>query len=276
MTIKPWTPREIDFLRRHVGSMPHTEIARALGRSRSAVQTKAKRVSATTREHWSDADIATLARLYPTSTAAEIARRLGRTTKAIHEAAKSRGLTKQSRSVTGDAFRAEVRRLNAEGYPDGEIAAVLGCERHTVSKHRRALGLPSMARGERYRRRVAERTRAQCEAAGVDSLGAIRALAFRDFAAGRGWPSDLPPRAVMILDALSTGPMTRRQIADAIGMPWKGSRLSLKSNGPGGSYLAGLMRRGLVVPLGRLVTGRGKGRSVNLYSLALTAERSMP
>lgn len=73
------------------------------------------------------------------------------------------------------------------------------------------------------------------------------------------------------------GPMTRLELAEAIGMAWKGSRKSLAGNGPGGSYLPTLMRRGLVVSLGRIVQtgpkGKRKGRNVHLYSLPLTIQR---
>jgi hypothetical protein len=69
------------------------------------------------------------------------------------------------------------------------------------------------------------------------------------------------------------GPMTRRELADAIGMPWKGSRKSLVSNDPEGSYLAHLIARGLVVSLGRIKKGKGRGHSCQVYSLPLWIER---
>jgi hypothetical protein len=67
--------------------------------------------------------------------------------------------------------------------------------------------------------------------------------------------------------------MTRPQIAEAVGMPWKGSRASLRSNDPEGSYLAHLIARGLVVDLGRLVKEGGQGRNRHLYSLAIDVEK---
>lgn len=100
-------------------------------------------------------------------------------------------------------------------------------------------------------------------------------MAFRRYAASSGWPEDLAPREVHILEVLSASdPMTRPEIARAIGMPWIGSRRSLKGNTPGGSYLASLMRRGLVASLGRVVRGQGRGHSLHLYTLAIDAERS--
>jgi hypothetical protein len=136
------------------------------------------------------------------------------------------------------------------------------------------LGLPSNRGGERYRDRVRQKTREQLRKAGVESLANVRTKAFQDWAESCGWPRNLRPRHVEILNLLwEKGPQTRREIAAAIGMPWKGSRKSLVSNDPEGSYLAHLMRRGLVVCLGRLVKGKGKGGSVCVYSLLLTVER---
>jgi DNA-binding transcriptional ArsR family regulator len=227
------------------------------------------------RRYWTDTERQHLQRLYPNHTVTVIARRLGRSPKAIYQEADKLGLSKVIRTPTGLAFRAELRRLNGLGYSDTEIAESIGCERHTISKWRQRLNLPSNARGDRYKARVRVKTAEQCRKAGVSTLGAVRALAFRKRAAEAGWPADLRPRAVEMLEALSArGPLTRREIAEAIGMPWKGSRWSLKSNDPEGSYLAHLMAQGLVISLGRLVRQGGKGRNCHLYSLALDAGRS--
>jgi hypothetical protein len=226
------------------------------------------------RKPWTQAELATLRALYPVSTAIAVARRLGCSVTRVYNGANAYGLKKSRTVPITRKFLATVRRLHKAGWSDPDIAAELGCERHTISRHRKRLGLPSNQYGQRHRDKVRETTARQLEAAGVPTLADVRAKAFRSFAESRGWPADLPPRAVMILDALEIGGvMTRRQIADAIGMPWKGSRHSLKSNGQGGSYLARLMRAGLVMCLGRLKKGRGPGRSVCGYSLALTAER---
>lgn len=100
-------------------------------------------------------------------------------------------------------------------------------------------------------------------------MAEVRRLAFNQFAERHGWPSDLRPRAVQILDLLyQYGPKTRRQIVEATGMPWLGSRKSLHSNDPEGSYLAHLVARGLVVRSIKVVKGRGKGGSCDLYSIA--------
>jgi len=227
------------------------------------------------RKFWTAGEVARLHRLYPKMTAVQVARRLGRTEKAVYQRAKAEGLATQHRTDTGPAFRSELARLNALGWTDPEIAAELGCERHTVAKWRRWAGLPHRRFDDHMRRRVAEKTAEQCRKAGVESLADVRVLAFRRRAVAAGWPADLRPREVQILEALmARGPMTRREIAGAIGLPWHGSRRSLKCRGGRGSYVANLLAVGLVVDLGRLVRGPGRGGSSHLYSAALDCERS--
>lgn len=229
------------------------------------------------RRFWTADEEAVLARDYAARGAPAVAHDLGRTTLAVYQKVAALGLAHQPRTDTGPGFRAELRALHAEGLSDGQVAGKLGCERHTAARHRRALGLGSNRLHPAQRRRVAEATREQCRAAGVRSLAEVRAAAFRRYAAASGWPADLAPREVHILEALAArGPMTRPQIAEAIGLPWIGSRKSLASNTPGGSYLASLARRGLVARLGRLARGEGRGKSMDVYSLTLTAERGAP
>lgn len=223
---------------------------------------------------WTDAERDTVRRLYREVGTAEIARRVGRTARSVYQQADKLGLVTPRTRIDG-RFLATLRRLHARGWSDAEIASEFVCERHTVSKHRRALGLPSNRGSARYRARVAAKTREQCKAAGVKSLAEVRALAFRERARRAGWPEDLRPRAIQMLDALAVlGPLTRREIADAIGMAWHGSRSSLKARG-NSTYLAELMSLGLVVSLGKVVGGNGKGGNVQLYSLALTTEREV-
>jgi hypothetical protein len=223
---------------------------------------------------WTESEIEVLRRDYPTSTAIELARRLGRTIPSVRGAIGKLGLERCHKAVIDEAFLARLRELNAAGWTDIDIAAELDAERHTVSDHRKRLGLPCHMYGEIVRTRVKARTKAQCDAAGVSSLGEYRALMFRVRAVKAGWPPDVRWRAVQILELLETrGPQTREQIAEAIGLPWRGSRKSLLSNDKEGSYLAHLIQRGLVISLGRIVSRPGIGKSVKLYALALGAER---
>jgi DNA-binding Lrp family transcriptional regulator len=222
---------------------------------------------------WTDDDKQTLRALYKTTPTRELARRLGRSMNAIHCRMRIEALKGQRIRFTVEAL-AKIVELNGQGYSDTEIAGELGSDRHCVTAQRERLGLPSNRSSDRFRARVAANTREQCDKAGVSSLGELRALMLRERAIKAGWPSDLRWRSVQILDLLEQrGPMTREDIAKSIGMPWRGSRHSLKGNDPEGSYLANLIKRRLVVNLGRIVSGRGQGASVSLYSMAIDAQR---
>lgn len=269
-----WTADEVAVLRREYPACADlAALAARLGKTPGAIKCRAARLGLRRRQPWTDSQRAIVRERYRRDGAAAVARTIGRTVRQVHQMAVTLGLSDHHPRVSaGD--RATIRRLNAEGWSDAEIAAELGRDRHVVGRHRRRMGLADNAASERRRGRVREATAQQLEAAGIASLGELRAVAYRDFAASRGWPADLRPRAVMILHALAArGPMTRRQIALAIGMPWKGSRKSLTSNDPEGSYLANLAARGLVVRLLRAapVTGQGKGRSCDLYTLSVEA-----
>lgn len=256
------------------------DTAAALGLDLGQVRAAAKRYGACARRNWSPEELAELKRLYGRMPAAEVARRLGRKVRSVWNAAKHYGLARRCpRLVTDARFLDGVRRLHAEGLTDTEIAGRLGTERHTVCKARNRLGLPAVGWTERRRELVRRRTATQLAAAGVPTLGALRVKVFRDRARAAGWPDDLRPRAVQILNALwDGGPMTRRELADVVGLPWRGSRKSLCSNDPEGSYLAHLMNRGLVICLGRLnkVTGRGRGHSTCVYTLSFAVQRRKP
>lgn len=235
MSGRPWTPDEVGFLRTHYMRMP----------------------------------------------AREIASRLRRSLKSIYMRAKDEGLSQTRCPRAG--LEQFVREQYTAGRCDQEIAAAwsrrhsgyLPIERKTIGRIRQRLGLPLNRWNEYQRGRVRQKTQEQLRKAGLPSLAAVRADAFRRLARRCGWPDDLRPRAVMILNALwEHGPMTREQIAHTIGMAWRGSRMSMKSNDPEGSYLAHLLRRGLVVCLGRQVQRKGRGRSVNVYSLPLSIQRN--
>lgn len=271
----PWTKREDAYLRRWRGKRSDAQIAEQLGRSPMSVKCRAQKIGLVQRRMWTERELRYLRTHVGSMPRVEIARRLGRTPSQVYQAvARYCPNQVQWRTCVDERWLKRMRSLHARGYSDAEIADKLGCERHTVGDWRRRLGLADNTRSERRRRRVAEKTRKQLEAEGLRSLGELRVKAFRDRARAAGWPDDLRPRAVQVLNALwDHGPMTRRELADAIGMPWKGSRKSLTSDDPEGSYLAHLMRRGLVVNLGRIAKGKGRGRSANVYSLPLTIER---
>lgn len=208
----------------------------------------------------------------------QIAEAIGRSRSSIYSHAKHIGLVPDRIPFRPKLDRA-IRHGLQHGWSDAEIARDFGCSREYVCERRRALGLPPSGQNDRYRDRVRRTTSRQLKDTGCRSLGELRVKVYRERAKAAGWPEDLRFRAVQILNALwDRGPMTRREIAEAIGMPWKGSRKSLVSNDPEGSYLAHLMKRGLVVQLKRAkqVIGRGNGRSVSVYTLAFDVQRNIP
>lgn len=202
----------------------------------------------------------------------------GRTLAAIRNRGFSLGLTGRREKLV-DEWEEILRRLHSEGLHDPEIAKHIGVSRRYCSELRDRLGLKSNAYNELHRRKVAECTRKQVANVGLNSLAEVRSKRFREFAESHGWPSDLRPRAVQILELLLANPaITRREICDGTGMPWKGSRKSLHSNDPEGSYLAHLMSRGLVMWSPRLFSGRtgkrkGSGCSDRAYMLTDLAQQ---
>ncbi len=276
---RPWPAKDLRFLRDRYADLPAAEVARRLGRSLAAVRSKARKLGVRRREFWSGADLALLRKQYGRVPTRQLARALGRPAGAVHQKASKEGLCFQHRALIGAHALARIRELNALGWPDVDIARDIGCERHTASRHRKAMGLPSHEKGEVFRGRVREAARRQCERAGVASLGQLRVKVHRERARAAGWPEDLRPRHVQILELLAArGPMTRPEIAAALGMPWRGTRNSLKSNDPEGTYLAHLVRRRLVacVTRGRQVVGRGRGHSLNTYLVPVWVTEAYP
>lgn len=227
------------------------------------------------RRRWTDEEDARLRRMHGCVLTAEIAQVLFRSMKSVYQRLALKGLARR-RASFGAEFETFLKLKHAAGWSNAEIAHAWSCGRHAVGRHRCRLGLPTNALSAHRRQRVTTKTRAQVQRAGCKSLADIRAKVFRKRALAAGWPEDLRPRAVQILNVLwERGPMTRRELAEAIGLPWRGARSSLKSNDSGGSHLAELQRRGLAVRLGRIVRGRGRGNSVNMYSLPVGIQRGV-
>ncbi len=169
--------------------------------------------------------------------------------------------------------KAAIIRLHAKGWSDSEVADAIGIPRRAVGSYRERLNLPANGRNERYRKRVAENTKRQLKAAGVSSLAEIKALEVAKLAKALGWPEHLSLRSIQIAESLyQRGPMTRKQIANAIGIEWRGSRKTFSGRMPGGSCLAELQRSGLVVRLQSAITHGGKGNHEDVYFLGLEIE----
>jgi hypothetical protein len=232
---------------------------------------------------WTTEEDAYLRQHYNVLTGKQIALQLNRTKCSVYQRANGLGLNEEK--VKRPGIVAYLEEKHALGWSDAEIAEAYTAEhpdtpihRKAVQERRHRLSLPSNAYSEHRRRRVAERTQQQLQAAGLTSIGDLRAVAFRKFQNRAGWPvnafGELRPRHVQILNFLyEQGPHTRRQIAEAIDMPWKGSRKSLASNDPEGSYLAHLQAKGLVVRLGRRVQMGGQGKNVSQYGIPPSVQR---
>jgi len=212
----------------------------------------------------------------------EIAAALGRALSNAHQIVQRLGLSKPKTTIlmSGGQHDAELRQLLADGLSDTDIASTLGCERHTVSKRRKELKLPGNAQGERFRQKQREGTRRQLAAAGCRNLGELRRVSYGRFALENGWPGDLRPRHVQVLNVLAREgvPLSRRQLCEAIGLRTdRGQRSYLASNDREGSYVAHLIGRGLLIALkntGERPKPSGKGsRRVTTYTLGPEALR---
>lgn len=227
-----------------------------------------------TRRPWSDADLRYVAKHYRNKPVEEIAAKLNRSRGAVYQQAAKLGvITPIDRELQAKRERG-IRRWHANGWSSREIGEKIGMHPRSVRDKMHALGLTPNGRNERYRKRVAATTRKQCKEAGVANLGELRSKEFKRLAKRLGWPDHLSLRAVQILETLyQQGPMTRRQIAKAIDVPWRGSRKSLGNpRVPGGSYLAELQRAGLVIRLESAITHKGSGNHQDLYLVALGVE----
>jgi hypothetical protein len=222
---------------------------------------------------WTDREDKILHRQYGCRLVKDIAAQLSRSCSSVYQRASRLGLQDRQDKVEIQKRKVRLRKLIEQGLSDSEVAIRLKMDRRALTEMRCRMGIPANGRGERYRRRVAETTRRQCRAAGVDSLADIRKRRFEQFAESLGWPG-VSVRAAQIADALyNLGPMTRKQICVTVGMPWRGSRKSLSTNRvPGGSYMAELQRAGIVVRLESAITHRGKGNHEDLYMIGLEVE----
>ena len=231
-------------------------------------------VGRTTRRLWTDRETQYLRAHYGKIPAAAIAERLGRKVRGVWIKARQIGVAKKGNRLS-EAGKVRLAEMAREGYCNRCIGRAVELGRQEVRCWRRRLGLPpvgsrgSVASCQSCVARARRMTGRQLAAKNLVSLADERNEAWRRYAQRLGWPQNIRHRGVQILELLyQRGPQTRRQIAEALGMPWKGARKSLTSNDPEGSYLAHLMARGLVVCLPRRLPQGGQGKNVSLYLLA--------
>lgn len=221
---------------------------------------------------WTEKDDAFLTGAYKRTPTYDIASRLGRTVKAVHQRADKLGINEKRDEAEIKRRKAQIRQLIKQGWSDSEVASKLNMARRSLTNMRSSMGVPANGRSQRYRQQVSKKTIEQCKNAGVKNLGEIRAKRLKAFSTSLGWPG-LSVRAAQIAEALyRLGPMTRKQICQSIGMPWRGKKSLSSNRSPGGSYTAELQRAGIVVRLAKAITHKGKGNHEDLYMIGLEVE----
>lgn len=281
MNGRRWEADEVALVRDSYGQVPTADLAETVGRTIEQVRDMARKLRVTRpiarAQPWTREDLDVLRRDYGKRPARAIAADLGRTVDGVYRAAFLHNLGVNIIPWT----KAETKALesrNKEGWSDTEIAAELRRDRHAVSARRKTLGLPCNAYGERVCKKISAGFQRQCERLGLSGPAELRTAAFRRFARESGWPEDLCPREVQILNLLADRgvPMTRMEMATAMGMRTdrigcNGSPVLLSGKGKGGSYTGKLLRRGMLLKLARAVSGFGQGANRDLYYLGPAA-----
>lgn len=203
---------------------------------------------------WTNADDQTLRRLHAAGASGEaMAAALHRTPQSI----RWRAFELRLRRFNPGELESFIRRLH-RSKSDRAIAAAwraagnAAVSTRTVNRHRRALGLPAAKFSPTAR-----------QLAALSASSRLAALAAADAAAAArlGWPGRTA-REAMILDALfMRGPMTRRQICEAVG---------LKHSSNSAQHLTRLVRDHVVLKLPERHAGRG---CRVVYALPITASR---
>ena len=282
----------------HAEGLTDRQIADTLGLLRCRVSQFRRRMDLPINgsKRYSQADLDYIRDNYGMIATAAIAARLGRSITLIYQAAARLGLCKCCpRLVNRPGLVETLKARHAAGWSDSEISRELHTDRHHIANLRRRLGLADLHWTEHRRQRVREKTAEQLREAGVASLGQLRVEVFHKRAREQGWPEDLKPRQVEILNLLwDNGPMTREELGRRMGMRKKGRTLPsgrigywfpMHHNTPGHgtdtSYTGNLLKRGLIINLGRIVRNKRPGRETSqglntcLYSLPLDIKRSL-
>lgn len=271
-TARTWTIEQDNLLREGWGKTKTQVLSKKIGRSPSALKQRARKLGLDSERLYTEVEKAIVRSMYGTHTASQIAERIHGTTKAvasIYQLAQNLGLRKCAR-WSPEEMEA-VRAARAEGGTDSDIARRLGKTREQITHIRNRLGLPRDAAAILESRRRAVKT--QHSRLGVANGGELRSLGYRQYASACGWPEDLPPRAVQILNVLAEhGPKTAQELAEAIGLKPKrnsvgghfmyltcASRSNLVRGH--GTYTGLLVAKGLVHREQRYLTGRGKGKN---------------
>lgn len=146
-----WSKKDLDYLRKHHGSMLMKDIARKVGRKPATVVAMAKSLGLSggayiRTRHWSEKDIALLRRLYPKKMLSEIAKEMGRTEKSVRSKAKKLKLheTEVSKYKRDALWTAEQDKRLRKLYGTmtyEEMAPLIGRDKDSLSRRAIKLGL---------------------------------------------------------------------------------------------------------------------------------------
>lgn len=274
-----WSEAQTQRLREAYGNVRTRDLAAELGKSPLAVKQHAVKIGLSSGRFYTPAQIELVRQLWPTLTAAEVAARVfgtRRGAQAIYKIAEQLGIRKIEFHTPETIER--VRVLHAQKLTDTAIGSELGLTREQVTHIRRThLKLP--ANHDTIREILRGNVEKQKRSMGIKNGGELRAVGYRRYARSNGWPDDLRPREVQILNVLAQrGPMTALEIAEAIGANTSptfstgSKRLLLADSGRDGTYTASLIKLGLIHSLVRFGTGKTAGnRLPNLYVLTMEA-----
>lgn len=230
------------------------------------------------RTYWTDAEKRLVSEHYRSKGAEWLAERLladfdsVRTPAAIARMALKLGAGKKKLFNASEDLKATIRRMHAEGFPDPDIAAETGCTSRQIGWVRRSMGIKGHRPGSLKisRDRSREGLKRWLKARGISSPAYIRVEKWKAWARKLGWPDHLRPRQICFLHALyEHGPMTRRELCEAMGGEWKGSQGPFFDGGKFGSVLPSLERMGLVERSKRIARDPDTESPVNIYSLPL-------
>jgi len=261
-----YSPAEDDVIR---SRWPDVDaIAAQLGRTRLAVGARGKKLNLPWRRtpirRFSAAERQAVIDRYPTEGAKPLAREFGRTREDLVAFAQRIGVIFHRRWSADEDRRLIALKRAAKSLP--AIADELGRTLSAVSKRAELLGLTALHYDPEQRRRelVATRRppRQTCE---------IRWAKARMAMGEHGWPPDLNPKELAILDSLwRNGPQSRRNLATSIGEPKTRNPHKLLMTHGGRSSMARLLARGLVACL-PMQDGRSR---VFVYTLTAVAMQS--
>ncbi len=179
---KKWSPKDIDFLRRHYKKMTFPDIAATMGRSCASVAVKAECLGLKKIKVWTAEEKELLGKSYPGRTLKGLGDTFGCLEGVVSYQAKKMGISKKLRLWTD----AEIKYLR-ENYglmSSAQLAKYIGRSPRTVQVKASALGLIKQRRWTekemQYMRRHYKGTKAAAIAKLLGkSVGAVRAWAFR-------------------------------------------------------------------------------------------------